>query len=122
MVKLEDSLGDRGRELWDELQGVYEFDLHEENLLVEVCRVLDVIDALNESIAVHGVMVEGSQGQLVLNSAVGELRQQQTNFARMLPLLNLSDAENATILSLHESRAKQAAKARWSRVKDSNSA
>jgi hypothetical protein len=113
MVDLADSLGARGRELWDELQTVYQFDKHEENMLAEVCRVLDVIEALIESIASHGVMVEGSQGQPVLNSAVSELRQQQTNFARMLPLLNLGEADSARVLSLTESRAKRAANARW---------
>lgn len=110
---LETGLGVRGRELWDSLQAVYEFDKHEENMLAEICRVLDVIEALVDSIASHGVMVEGSQGQPVLNSAVSELRQQQTNFARLLPLLNLGDAENARVLSLTESRARRAANVRW---------
>lgn len=122
-IALEESLGIRGRELWDELQDSFEFDRHEENLLVEVCRVLDVIDALNESITEHGVMVVGSQGQPVLNSAVGELRAQQASFARMLPLLNLDAASsNAALLSLTSSRAKQAAKARWTNVKAAQSA
>lgn len=115
---LEDSLGVRGRELWDEVQSRYVLDRHDENILVEVCRVLDVIDALNESIAEHGVMVVGSQGQLVMNSAVGELRQQQTSFARLLPLLNLdSDSAGSALATLTSVRAKQAANARWSKVK-----
>lgn len=111
-----DALGERGRALWDQLQGVYEFDLHEENLLLEVCRVLDVIDGLAESVVQHGVMVEGSTGQLVVNPSVGEMRQQQASFARLLPLLNLDDGDAASVLSLTQSRAKRAAKARWDRV------
>lgn len=122
-IALEDSLGVRGRELWDELQAILEFDRHEENLLVEICRVLDVTDALVESISKHGVMVLGSQGQFVLNSAVGELRQQQASFARLLPLLNLEAAgADASLLSMTTARAKQAANARWSSVKAARSA
>jgi len=59
--------------------------------------MFDVIEALIRSIASHGGMVEGSQGQPVLSAAMFEFRQQQTNFARMLPLLNLAEADFARV-------------------------
>ena len=111
-------LGGRGRLLWDEMNDLLEFDSHEVQLLVEVCRTLDTIDALAESIDLDGVMIEGSQGQQVLNQAVGELRQQQQSFARLVAMLNLGDVANgAGILSAASVGASQAANARWAKHK-----
>ena len=111
-------LGGRGRLLWDEMNDLLEFDSHEVQLLIEVCRTLDTIDALAESIDLDGVMIEGSQGQQVLNQAVGELRQQQQSFARLVAMLNLGDVANgAGILSAASVGASQAANARWAKHK-----
>jgi hypothetical protein len=113
VLKAPRSLGVRGSTLWLELQGEYEFDPHEDELLLETCRALDVIDALAASIEVDGVMLIGSQGQSVLNGAVAELRQQQAAFARLASQLNLTDADLGTAISARSAASRAAAQKRW---------
>lgn len=111
-------LGARGTALWEELQEAMEFDPQEEALLLETCRTLDTIDSLAESIEDDGVMITGSQQQKVLNPAVGEMRQQQQSYARLLTMLNLGSVEGATqLITATSASAQAAANARWSKVK-----
>lgn len=122
-MKKPDGLGLRGRQLWDDLTATYGFDAGEEDVLLEACRTLDTIDSLAAAIERDGVMITGSQGQLVLNSAIAEQRQQQAAFARLWVALNVGSAESATaILSATTVRARAAANARWSRSKGVRSA
>jgi hypothetical protein len=106
-------LRQRGSALWTELQTKYEFDPHEVELLLETCRTLDVIEALSESIETEGVMLTGSQGQVVLNGAIAERRQQQASFARLVGQLNLLDAELGQAMSARAVAARSAGQARW---------
>ena len=103
----------RGKALWIELQEKFEFDPQDVQLLLETCRTLDVIDSLSQSMDTDGVMIVGSQGQMVLNSAVAELRQQQAAFARLVGHLNLLDAELGQAISARSRAAKTAGQARW---------
>ena len=103
----------RGKALWIELQEKFEFDPQDVQLLLETCRTLDVIDSLSQSMDTDGVMIVGSQGQMVLNSAVAELRQQQAAFARLVGHLNLLDVELGQAISARSRAAKTAGQARW---------
>lgn len=109
----EEALGARGRAFWDAAQVLYEFDIHEGEVLLEACRTLDVIDSLAGVVARDGVMSVGSQGQPVLNAAVSELRQQQAAVARLLTQLNLDAAEVGQVLSARQAQARAAAQKRW---------
>ena len=106
-------LGVRGNALWVELQAEFEWDPHEEELLLETCRSLDVIDALAAAVEANGVMLVGSQGQPVLNGAVAELRQQQSAFARLASQLNLTDADLGTAISARSAASRAAAQKKW---------
>ena len=118
MTALKHGLKARGLGLWTQLHDTYEFDPQETNLVVEVCRTLDTIDTLAASIEKDGTMVLGSQGQMVLNSAVAELRQQQAAYARLVTMLNLNAAESGSaLLTATSASASAAANARWSKVK-----
>jgi hypothetical protein len=118
MIEIPEGLGERGSVLWSALQGSMEFDPQEEALLLETCRTLDTIEALALSIDSAGVMIVGSQGQQVLNPAVGELRQQQLSYARLVTMLNLDAVEGGTqLLSATTANAQAAANARWSKVR-----
>lgn len=108
-----ESLGERGSALWHDLQTKFEFDPHEEEILLETCRALDVIDSLAAAVATDGVMLTGSKGQPVLNSAVAELRQQQASFARLAAQLNLMDASLGAVISARSSASRAAAQKRW---------
>ena len=120
MTSLESSLKARGRAFWDAAQAEYEFDIHEAEVLLEACRGLDMVDTLAAAVAADGVMVVGSQGQPVLNAAVGELRQQQAAVARLLSQLNLDSAEVGQILTAKQAQARAAAQARWRERKRSS--
>ncbi|MFF1574132.1 P27 family phage terminase small subunit [Leifsonia sp. NPDC058292] len=110
------SLEKRGRALWRTLFSGFEFDLEERDMVHELCRTLDTIDALSGRIDADGTMITGSTGQLVLHPAVAERRQQQTSFARMLQMLNLPEAEGGVAMErATSSRARAAADARWSK-------
>lgn len=112
------SLKSRGRALWKDLTGTFEFDSQELDLLLEICRTLDTIEALSGAIEADGLMITGSQGQLVLNSAVAELRQQQASYARLVTMLNLdAAASGASVVQVTTLKARAAANARWSRSK-----
>lgn len=113
----------RGRAFWRDLYGKYDFSEHEERLVLEACRMVDTIDGLGKRVDVDGLMVAGSQGQLVLHPAVGEKRQQQLALARMLSILNLDSAEDAAGLARETStKAKAAAAARWQKPRAVRSA
>jgi hypothetical protein len=109
-----EGIGRRGKAFWVDVQGELEFDAKETELLLELCRVLDTIDLLAESIAADGVMLEGSQGQRVLNAAVAELRQQQAAYARLVTQLNLEGAGTGEAMrSPRAASAAATAKRRW---------
>jgi hypothetical protein len=106
-------LGPRGSAFWTASQTDLEFDTRETALLLEVCRTLDTIDALATSVQLDGVMLVGSQGQQVLNAAVGELRQQQAAYARLVTQLNLDGAEGVPMKSPRAASASLTARRRW---------
>jgi phage terminase small subunit len=93
--------------------GDLEGDVHDEALVMETCRVLDVIDALAAAVELGGVTVSGSRGQVTVNPAVAEMRQQQMSFARLLGQLNLDAEEVGAILSARQASAKRAAQKLW---------
>lgn len=110
-------LGVRGSEFWASLHEEFEYDSHTSELVFEACRVLDVIDSLQVSIADDGVMVAGSQGQLVVNGAVAELRQQQAILIRLIQNLGLDDEGQSEV----SRKAQMAAQARWRNQKKRSS-
>ena len=112
------SLKTRGRKLWISIHTEFDPYEHETAMILEVCRTLDTIDTLAASIAKDGTMLLGSQGQMVLNSAVAELRQQQAAYARLVPLLNLDASAAVPMLAPTQARASHAAKARHADPKE----
>jgi phage terminase small subunit len=122
-----DGLEKRGRALWRSLQRALEFDEHESQILLELCRTADVIDSLANVVVTEGVLTTGSTGQTVVHPAVVELRQQQAGFARLTAALNLSETIGSTPGSVSMSRAistqaQAAANARWGRSKGARGA
>ena len=113
-------LGKRGRRYWRNVQGVYELSDSETQILTEVCRTLDDLDRLAESVAQDGAMVQGSAGQPVVNPALSEVRGQRAILHRLVAALALPDVEGAAVPTGHQLRAVAANRARWSgHVKES---
>ena len=80
MSKAPSGLGRRGKATWTALTGAHEFDAHEGELLAEVCRVLDVLDALDAVVQREGLTVEGGKVQ----PAAVQARQQRRTPARLM--------------------------------------
>lgn len=108
-------LGERGGKFWSELHESLEFEPHESALVLEACRTLDRIEAL-EHLLVGGLASTGSTGQTVVHPAVAELRQQQAGFARLMAAVNMP-ADVAAADRFRLSRAHAGAAARWERPK-----
>lgn len=105
-------LGLRGSAFWRELHEALEFEPKESALVLEACRVLDVIDELVGVLERDGSMTKGSAGQPVVHPVVAEIRQQQQTFGRLMGLVRLPEDEQAAD-RFRTARAKAGAAARW---------
>ena len=104
-------LGTRGRRFWRSTTKDFEPSSSEFELVVEVCRFLDEIEALEAGVREQGVTVEGSRGQPRPHPALGELRQHRLALGRLLAQLDFPDE---VLDSPATSRARKAAETRWS--------
>jgi phage terminase small subunit len=86
-------LSPRAAKFWRDARKAFDFEQSDAELLTQVCRVMTNVDALDDAIAEHGTVTEGSRGQLVTNPAIGEVRQQRLALARLLGQLGLPDPE-----------------------------
>jgi hypothetical protein len=77
-----------GRKLWSSVLGDFELDDHEVPLLLEACRTIDVLNALDALVGREGLMSETSQGPRV-HPAVAEARAQRIALARLLAALRV---------------------------------
>lgn len=103
----------RGRRFWRDTLADFELTDGELNLLAEVCRTLDTLDALADTIARDGTTTTGSQGQTVMHPAVAEARQQRLTLHRLLAALELPDDEGGTISTARVLSGRENARTRW---------
>lgn len=106
----------RGRRFWSSITAAYELTVAELELLLEACRTMDRLDELDEFIVKAGVTAVGSQGQMVINGALTEVRGHQLVLHRLIAALTLPDEEGATVPSSATLRAQTAGTARWAGV------
>lgn len=105
-------LGRSGRALWRDLQGEFGFAAHELAILVQVCRIVDRLDAIEAELAGATLTVEGSTGQPKAHPLLAEQR------AQMRVLESLSRALSIPLPSEDVGRrrsptAREAALQRW---------
>jgi hypothetical protein len=79
-----------GREMWAAVHQRLDLDRHEQQVLLEACRVADRLDALAAAIRKHGVLLPN--GDAV--GALVEARQQQITLARLIASLRLPEDLN----------------------------
>lgn len=108
-------LGPRGGAFWTQATTTYELSDSETELLLECCRLLDEVEALNDAIERDGLTVKGHAGQPRVHPAVTEVRQHRLSLGKLLAQLALPDEDGGTLLSPTQARAKRAASARWTR-------
>ncbi len=102
-------LGPRGRAFWRAVQARYELEPAEQELLLEVCRVLDLIEVLQASITPGKADAET---KLPLGM-VRELRASRVLLQRLLSQLALPNSAGEAPLSMASQRARRAANRRW---------
>lgn len=109
----------RGRRFWQAIVADFEPSLSEQEMLAEVCRMLDELDELRRTVVDDGATVTGSRGQTRLHPALGELRQMRAELRRTLDALGIPSGWTASddaggVVSLTSRRAQKAARARYS--------
>lgn len=71
------------KRLWASVQEQYVLEEHEQQLLVQACRTVTLLDRLDAEMRRDGTMLESSQGSRV-HPAASEARQQSIALARLL--------------------------------------
>ena len=108
-------LGARGRRLWKSVHSDFALSETERTLLIEACRCLDDIEALQAAVAGAPMMTTGSRDQDIVHPLRGELRSQRLLLAKLLAQLDVpEEAEGGKWDGLTaSSRARKASLARW---------
>ncbi|GAA1138460.1 hypothetical protein [Nocardioides aquiterrae] len=114
-----------GKKLWREIAGEYELRPDEYRVLEDACREADLIELLAKAQRDEPLLIEGSQGQMVLNPLVSELRQHRATLSGLLAKLKLPDLPDEgegsggggqpAPANDRSAKARDAANARWSR-------
>ena len=117
MIQLPDNLGPAGRELWESITDVFDFQDEPAKvaLLERAARTADTIAALEAEASTQSLTAKGSMGQAVINPLVSEARSQTSLLDKLLKSLGLPETEEEQLeRAQRRSRAgKAAARARW---------
>lgn len=109
----EAGLRTRGRAFWDHAAEEFELSPAESELLIEVCRHLDLLDALKDQIEEDGLSVTGSQGQVRSHPALSEIRAARLALGSMIAQLQLPDEDGQVVPTRRQVSARKAANVRW---------
>jgi len=116
MLRAPTGLGARGRRLWKSVLADFEPSETERALLIEACRTLDDIEALQAAVAGAPMLTTGSRDQDIVHPLRAELRSQRLLLAKLLSQLDVpaeeGDGSKWDGLSA-SSRARKASRARW---------
>lgn len=124
MVELPPAKGlkPHGKALWKAVTAGYSFRPDELSVLTDVCRMSDMMAMMETALEDEPtLLVRGSQGQLVINPLVSELRQYRSARAALLRQLKLPDLDDSGApaadgeAGARSTSARNAANARWAR-------
>jgi|SRR5262245_39448730 len=91
----------------------WDLERDEVELLTEICRQLDTVDALALTLAEQGVTAVGSRGQVRVHPLVAAVSGARALLARLVAQLGLPDQDAATLASPAQTQARRAAASRW---------
>ncbi len=118
------SLEAAGKKLWNDIAKEYDLRPDEYRILEDACKQADLVDFISAAQKKEPLLIEGSQGQMVLNPLVSELRQHRTTLSNLLAKLKLPDLSSTggegggdptPAANDRATKARDAANARWSR-------
>jgi hypothetical protein len=113
-VRAPAGLGKAGRALWREVNREFGLAPHESAILIQVCRVIDRLDAIELELSGASLTVEGSTGQPRAHPLLAEWRHQ----ARVLESLSRAlsiPLPGEDVGRRRSPTAREAAVQRWSR-------
>jgi hypothetical protein len=105
-----------GRDAWGRLTRAFEFTAGELQLVEQFCRTKDRIAMLEEALGETGVFILGSRNQKTINPIFAQIAVQVTLLDRLVLSLALP-AEFETDGVRRSPQARQAANARWGKVR-----
>lgn len=100
----------RGKNTWDSVVKKYDLRTDELDILEDICREIDMIDALEKELKGANLVVMGSQGQEVANPMISELRQHRATKKSLWAALKLPDEGNA---AAGVNQQRDAAQSKW---------
>lgn len=106
-------LGEAGLALWDRILSDYELAPDERALLVEACRTVDELDAIQAAITTGPVMLVGSTGQPKVSGLFAEARAHRLVLGKLLEQLALPAEGEDVGKTPAQQRASKAAQTRW---------
>ena len=104
----------RGARFWRETHRVYQLEPDETLLLVEVCRLVTLLDQAAETIARDGPMSVGAAGQPVAHPAIAAADRMRPLLMRAVAQLALPHPDGKSVPTGHQVRGQAANAARWS--------
>ena len=105
----------RGARFWRTVTSAYELGVDELELLEEVCRLLDQLDALRAAVDADGLIVEGSKHQPRVHPAVPQANATRATLRHLVGALGLPDPDGDQVPTATTVRARKAAQTRWAR-------
>lgn len=110
-------LGRRGSSFWRRVTREYVLRPDELAVLEHACRTVELVALLEAAIKTDGTMVTGSTGQIIVNPAFIEVRQQRQLLSQLLARIGLTDtglpATGKVGTGDVSAKARAAANARW---------
>lgn len=104
-----------GMFLWDKTTANYSLRADELLLLEQACREADLIADIQDAMRFDSLTVEGSQGQVVANPLLSEIRQHRMLYSQLLGRLNLPDLDDSQVSGLRAvpNQQRDAVNSRW---------
>lgn len=106
----------RGRAFYKHATDNFDLDVDDRELLLELCRALDLLESLDTVVERDGHTIHGSMGQVVMHPALAEIRQTRIVVARLLSQLALPGEDGETMATPWQTRAKAAVARREARA------
>jgi phage terminase small subunit len=105
----------RGRGLFKEITTIYRLDPGEIQLLIQACRTVDRIDAIDRTLAEEGLIVRGNRGQLPRSHPLLQtMHEAQRTLSRLIAELALP-MPGEQFGRRRSPQQKAAAETRWTR-------